>query len=57
MIDKIDEKIIKLLAKNGRIKLTDIAKHVKFIYITVPGTFKKIRKSKIYFRLSRKSKL
>ena len=28
MIDKIDEQIIKLMAKNGRIKLSDLAKQV-----------------------------
>ena len=28
MIDKIDEQIIQFLAKNGRIKLSDLAKKV-----------------------------
>jgi len=28
MIDKIDEEILKILAKNGRIKLSDLAKKV-----------------------------
>ena len=41
MIDKIDEKIIKLLAKNGRIKLSDIAKEINLsipLVVRLAGT-------------------
>ena len=41
MIDKIDEEILRILAKNGRIKLSDLAKKGEFIYIAMSSTLKK----------------
>lgn len=46
MIDKIDEKIIKLLAKNGRIKLSDIAKHVNLSISPCQARLKKLENQK-----------
>jgi len=46
MIDKIDEKIIKLLAKNGRIKLSDIAKHVNLSISPCQARLKKLEDQK-----------
>ena len=46
MIDKIDEKIIKLLAKNGRIKLSDIAKEVNLSISPCQARLKKLENQK-----------
>jgi Lrp/AsnC family transcriptional regulator, leucine-responsive regulatory protein len=46
MIDKIDEKIIKLLAKNGRIKLSDIAKEVNLSISPCQARLKKLEHTK-----------
>src|SRR5210317_2526582 len=42
MIDKIDEQIIKLLAKNGRIKLSDLAKQVNLSISPCQARLKKL---------------
>ena len=42
MIDKIDEQIIKLLAKNGRIKLNDLAKQVNLSISPCQARLKKL---------------
>lgn len=46
MIDKIDEHIIKLLAKNGRIKLSDLAKQVNLSISPCQARLKKLEKKK-----------
>jgi Lrp/AsnC family transcriptional regulator, leucine-responsive regulatory protein len=46
LIDKIDEKIIKLLAKNGRIKLSDIAKEVNLSISPCQARLKKLEDQK-----------
>ena len=46
MIDKIDEKIIKLLAKNGRIKLSEIAKKVNLSISPCQARLKKLEDQK-----------
>ena len=42
MFDKIDEQIIKLLAKNGRIKLSDLAKQVNLSISPCQARLKKL---------------
>ena len=46
MIDKIDEQIIKLLAKNGRIKLSDLAKQVNLSISPCQARLKKLEDKK-----------
>ena len=46
MIDKIDEHIIKLLAKNGRIKLSDLAKEVNLSISPCQARVKKLEDKK-----------
>jgi len=46
MIDKIDEHIIKLLAKNGRIKLSDLAKEVNLSISPCQARLKKLEDKK-----------
>ena len=46
MIDKIDEHIIKLLAKNGRIKLSDLAKEVNLSISPCQARLKKLEDRK-----------
>ena len=46
MIDKIDEQIIKLMAKNGRIKLSDIAKEVNLSISPCQARLKKLEDQK-----------
>ena len=46
MIDKIDEHIIKLLAKNGRIKLSELAKEVNLSISPCQARLKKLEDKK-----------
>ena len=46
MIDKIDEHMIKLLAKNGRIKLSDLAKEVNLSISPCQARLKKLEDKK-----------
>ena len=46
MIDKIDEQIIKLLAKNGRIKLSDLSKQVNLSISPCQARLKKLEDKK-----------
>jgi len=46
MIDKIDEHIIKLLAKNGRMKLSDLAKEVNLSISPCQARLKKLEDKK-----------
>ena len=46
MIDKIDEQIIELLAKNGRIKLSDLAKQVNLSISPCQARLKKLEDKK-----------
>ena len=46
MIDKIDEQIIKLLAKNGRMKLSDLAKEVNLSISPCQARLKKLEDKK-----------
>ena len=46
MIDKIDEQIIKLLARNGRIKLSDLAKEVNLSISPCQARLKKLEDKK-----------
>ena len=46
MIDKIDEQIIELMAKNGRIKLSDIAKQVNLSISPCQARLKKLEDQK-----------
>tara|TARA_B100001173_G_scaffold266270_1_gene241712 strand:- start:39 stop:476 length:438 start_codon:yes stop_codon:yes gene_type:complete len=46
MIDKIDEEILKLLSKNGRIKLSDLAKKVNLSISPCQARIKKLENKK-----------
>ena len=46
MIDKIDEQIIELLAKNGRIKLSDLAKQINLSISPCQARLKKLEDKK-----------
>jgi len=46
MIDKTDEQIIKLLAKNGRIKLSDLAKQINLSISPCQARLKKLEDKK-----------
>ncbi len=46
MIDKIDKEILKLLAKNGRIKLSDLAKEVNLSISPCQARIKKLEDKK-----------
>ena len=56
MIDKIDDQIIRILAKNGRITLSDLAKEVNLSISPCQARLKKLGK-KIYTRIPCKDKL
>ena len=46
MIDKIDEEILRILAKNGRIKLSDLAKKVNLSISPCQARLKKLEDKK-----------
>jgi Lrp/AsnC family leucine-responsive transcriptional regulator len=48
MIDKIDDQIIRILAKNGRITLSDLAKEVNLSISPCQARLKKLEEKNIY---------
>lgn len=57
MIDKIDDQIIRILAKNGRITLSDLAKEVNLSISPCQARLKKLEEKKIHTRIPCKDKL